>query len=192
MLFILVTGMPGSGKTIVAEVASELGIPVYTMGDVVREETLKRYGVITPELMVETSRKMREEFGEEIIAIKTVEKVLREAGHVEAVLIDGVRSLVEVEVFKRYGRTVIVAVHASPTTRFKRLLERKRPGDPSTYEEFVKRDRVELSLGIGNVIALADYMIVNEGSLEEARSTARRILLSLVKAHGEGSSGSGG
>lgn len=56
MLYILVAGMPGSGKSIVAEAARELGLPVYTMGDVVREEALKRYGVVSPELMVSLSR----------------------------------------------------------------------------------------------------------------------------------------
>ncbi|MEM4904013.1 MAG: AAA family ATPase, partial [Desulfurococcaceae archaeon] len=73
--FILVTGMPGSGKSIVVSVAKELGIPVYTMGDVVRDETLRMYGTITPELMVETSRLLRERFGEDIIALRTLERV---------------------------------------------------------------------------------------------------------------------
>lgn len=181
MLIVLVTGMPGSGKSVVADVARELGIPVYTMGDVVREETLKRYGLITPELMVETSRKLREEFGDEIVALKTVEKIVRETPKASVVLVDGVRSLVEIEVFKRYGSVVVIAVHASPKTRFERLRRRGRPGDPVDYEEFVARDLTELSFGLGSAIALADYVIVNEGSLEETRREARRVLENLVR-----------
>lgn len=182
--FILVAGMPGSGKSVVVDAAKELGIPVYTMGDVVREETLRRFSVITPELMVKTSRILREEFGEDIVALRTLEKI---RGEHCVVLIDGVRSLKEVEVFQRHGDVVIIAVHASPKTRFRRLLERRRPGDPSTYSEFVKRDLTELSFGLGSVIALADFIIVNEGTLEEARVEAKRVLTKLVEIHGRDS-----
>lgn len=184
-LFVLVAGMPGSGKSVIVDAAKQLQVPVYTMGDVVREETLKRYGTITPDLMIKTSRLLREELGDEAVALKTLEKIHSKCNLV--VVIDGVRSLVEVEVFKRHGNVVIVAVHASPKTRFTRLLRRKRPGDPISYEDFVKRDKIELELGLGSVIALADFVIVNEGSIEEARSQAARILAELVRLHGRNS-----
>jgi len=182
--FVLVAGMPGSGKSIVVSVARELGVPVYTMGDVVREETFKRYGAINAELMVATSKRLREEFGDQVIALRVLERVREERG---LVLIDGVRSLKEVEVFRAHGGVVIVAVHASPKTRFSRLLSRGRPGDPSSYEDFVRRDMVELEFGLGSVIALADYMIVNEGTVEEAREQALKIMTNLVKSLGRGS-----
>ncbi len=176
--FVLVTGMPGSGKSIVVEEAVNLGIPVYVMGDVVREETLKRYGKVTPDLMVKTSRDLREEHGEEVIALRTIERV---KPCEKVVVIDGVRSLREVEVFKRYGSVITVAVHSSPKTRFERLLRRKRPGDPSTYEEFYERDMTELRFGLGDVIALADYVVVNEGDIEEAKAKSREIFMKILK-----------
>ena len=52
----------------------------------------------------------------------------------------------------------------------------------------VLRDLVELSFGIGDVIALADYMIVNEGSIEEAYKSAREILERLKQDVCEGKS----
>ncbi|MEM1596249.1 MAG: dephospho-CoA kinase, partial [Desulfurococcaceae archaeon] len=100
------------------------------------------------------------------------------------VVIDGVRSMREVDVFRKHGRTVIIAIHASPQTRFRRLLERRRPGDPSSYNEFLRRDLTELGFGIGNVIAIADYMIVNECPPEETLNKAKSILMELVKEHG--------
>lgn len=174
MLIILVVGMPGAGKSIVVDIArKEYGIPNYTMGDIVREETMKRYKVITTETMLKTSYELRREHGPQYIAIKTFEKI---PGDIDVVLIDGVRSLDEVEYFRNKGKTVIIAVHASPKTRFKRLLERNRPGDPRNWGEFVKRDMIELSFGVGNVIALADYMVVNESSIEEAIKQIRLVL----------------
>ncbi len=178
-LIICITGMPGSGKSIVSKAAIDLGLKVYNMGDIVREETLKKYGRITPELMRRVSVDLRRRYGENIVAIRTIEKALKSGEDV--FVIDGVRSLKEIEVFKKHGNVVIIAIHASPRTRFKRIVKRRRAGDPSTWDEFVKRDYVELSFGIGNVIALADFMIVNEGTIEEAYKRARHILARLIE-----------
>jgi len=178
---ILVVGMPGAGKTVVIDVARELGFKVYSMGDVVREEALKRFKSITPETMVKTSIMLREEHGSRIIALRTMEKIDRS---LDTVVIDGARSLEELDEFRKLGETLIVAVHASPRTRFQRLLERRRSGDPTTFEEFLRRDMVELGFGVGNLIALADYMIVNESSIEDLRRKAFELFSRLVRNNG--------
>lgn len=175
---VLVAGMPGAGKSIVSKAAHDLGIPVYNMGDIVREDVLKFYKEITSETMRETSRRVRKLYGEDYVARRTLERIKEKEG---VVLIDGVRSLVEVEVFKGRGPTYIIAVHASPKTRFERIKKRKRPGDPTDWRGFVKRDYTELSFGVGNVIALADFMIVNEYSIDEAYRGAREILERLIR-----------
>ncbi len=182
-----IVGMPGSGKSVIAKAARDLGIPVYNMGDVVREETMRRYGKITPELMRKTSIELRKEYGPQVIALRTIERIKKDK-HDGFVVIDGVRSLDEVNVFMQYGDVIIIAIHASPKTRFRRILERKRPGDPTSWEEFRERDLTELKFGIGNVIALADYMIVNEGTIEEAYKRAREILEGLQRHVREGRS----
>ncbi len=185
-LLICITGMPGSGKSIIAKAAIDLKLPVVNMGDVVREETLKRYGVIKPDLMRKVSADLRREFGNKVIAIRTLEKI-KDIGD-PIIVVDGVRSLEEINVFKSYGNVVIIAVHASPKTRFERIRRRGRPGDPDNWDDFWRRDLVELSFGIGDVIALADYMIVNEGSIEEAYKCAREILERLKQDVCEGKS----
>ncbi len=178
MLFILVVGMPGAGKGIIVDIARErFNLKTYTMGDVIREEALRKYGEITPETMLKVSREVREKYGSQYVAIKTYERIDRSE---KVVLIDGVRSLDEVEYFRKHGETIIIAIHASPRTRFERLLKRGRVGDPRNWEEFVERDMIELSFGIGNVIALADYMIVNEGDIEEVRREVENVLRKII------------
>ena len=177
-LIILVAGMPGSGKTMLSSVAREMGIPVYVMGDVIREEARRRGLEPTPANLNMVARLLREEQGPAVVAERVAEKLARDTSRV--VLVDGVRSLVEVEVFQRLGRVVIVAVHASPRTRFERLRRRGRPGDPVSWEEFRQRDMTELGFSLGSVIALADYMLVNEGSQDEFRENARRLLEKLI------------
>ena len=185
-LIIVVAGMPGSGKSVLSRTARELGLPVYVMGDVIREEAARRGLEPTPANLNKVARSLREEYGPAVVAERTAQK-FREGE--EAVLVDGVRSLDEVKVFQRYGDVVIVAVHASPRTRFERIRRRNRPGDPRTWEEFVSRDLTELGFGIGNVIALADYMIVNEEKsldevLEEARVLLQEKILGKELGHG--------
>jgi dephospho-CoA kinase len=177
-LLVLVTGMPGSGKTLVSGVARELGIPVYVMGDVVREEARRRGLEPTPENLNLVAMLLRREYGDTVVAERTAEKIL--ADNPGIAVVDGVRSLREVEVFRRLGEVVVVAVHASPRTRFERLRRRRRPGDPRTWEEFMRRDMTELGFSLGSVIALADYMLVNEADPHLVRERARRLLSRLL------------
>ena len=51
-----ISGMPGSGKSVVSEVASEKGAIIVSMGDIVREEAKKR-----GEPSKETAKNLRKE-----------------------------------------------------------------------------------------------------------------------------------
>jgi len=173
-------GMPGAGKSIIAKVAKELGVPVVVMGDVVREEAASRGIKPTPENLGRLMIALREAEGPGVIARRCFPKI--DSYENPAVLIDGIRSLAEVEEYKkRYGKVVILAVHASPKTRFERLKRRGRADDPKDWKTFRERDMRELKVGVGNVIALADYMLINEDSKEELKERARKLLKRLIK-----------
>lgn len=164
MKIVCITGMPLAGKTLASSYAKELDIPVINMGDKIR----KMQAGNVADLIFE----IRKKYGKDIIARMCGEEI-KELNR--DVIVEGIRSLEEVEYFRSIGEVYVVAIHASPLTRFKRALMRKRGDDPSSLEEFKKRDERELSLGLGNVIALADYMIVNEGSEEELRRNALKL-----------------
>jgi len=55
------------------------------------------------------------------------------------------------------------------------MRERGREGDIRSLEEFRLRDEANLELGVGSVIALADYIVVNDCSLEELIARAERV-----------------
>ncbi len=169
------TGMPGSGKSVVANVARRMGCAVVVMGDEVREEARRRGLRPSPEGLGELMLKLREEEGPASIARRCIPKI--EGAERRVVIVDGIRSLSEVKEFKRrFPSFTLVAVHSSPDVRFKRLFNRRREDDPECWKAFEERDLRELKVGVGDVIALADYMIVNEGSLEELKAKARGIL----------------
>ena len=92
-------------------------------------------------------------------------------------MIEGIRSQYEVEIFKKsFTDFKVIAIHSTPKTRFKRLKRRMRPDDSREESDFLIRDQRELNFGIGNVIATADYMVVNEGPLKKIKNIIRSIL----------------
>jgi len=166
--------MPGAGKTVVSEIIRKKGIPTISMGDIIREEAEIRNIKPTANNLGQLMIEMRKTMGANIIAVRCIEKIKKINS--DRILVEGVRNLEEVEEFKKVGEVITIAVHASPKTRFKRLISRGRDDDPKTWKEFQERDFRELEVGIGKVIALADKVIINEGTIEELEKNTFKIL----------------
>ena len=169
-------GMPGSGKGEFAEIARSLNIPVYSMGDVVRDYFKEYFPNRDPAEIGGFADEERKERGDGIWARRLIEKIQREGGD-ELVIIDGLRSRHESDLFSdEWGdRFIVCAIHSSPNTRFKRLRDRGRGDDPKTRYQFNNRDIRELGWGLGDVIALADIMVLNEGTVKEIRGKAKEM-----------------
>ena len=187
-MIVIVTGMPGSGKSKIVKEFERRGIPSVSLGDIVREETAKRGLELTKENVAKVSIRLRQELGQNAVAKLAVERVRKLMESNDVVVIDGVRSLDEVGTFRSAfpgERIVIVAVHTPPRQRFDRLRARGRHDDPKTWEEFEERDWKELKFGIGSVIAMADYMLVNDGPKDEYGKKVRE-LVELILASNRG------
>ena len=66
----------------------------------------------------------------------------------------------------------MLAIHASPKIRFERSTKREDGWDKkkmNDWSSFVWRDMKELEWGIGNLISMANIMIINEGSIQELK-----------------------
>ena len=175
-----IVGMPGSGKAIARKVAEELGYGTVVMGDVIREEVRKRGLKATPENLGLVMIEIRRKFGPNVVAERSVEKIKRLKQGV--VVIDGIRSLEEVEFFRKiFPNLKLIAIHSSPKTRFKRLRMRGREDDPKSWDEFCERDKRELKVGIGDAIATSDFMVVNEGTKESLRERLIEVFKEAVK-----------
>ncbi|MEM4729714.1 MAG: AAA family ATPase [Thermoplasmata archaeon] len=180
MKVLLIAGMPGAGKSEAVKVAEEMGVPVVRMGDLVREEVVSRGFDLNRTNLASVASAARKKLGADIWARRTLPRIPR----APLVVIDGCRSLEEANFFRRtLGRSIfIVGIHASPRSRWKRLRERARRDDPKTPEEFRERDRQELEWGLGDVIATADVMVVNEGRKGALRAQMRALLLGPISA----------
>jgi len=172
--------MPGSGKTALSRLAQDKGIPVVMMGDIVRKETAKRDLKPTPENIGKTMLKLREEDGSAAIAKKCLQEILHTKS--KTVVVEGIRSLEEVKEFKKnLPNFTLIAVHASPKTRYHRLHNRGRSDDPKNWNEFTERDERELSVGISSAIATADHVITNENTLSQFETEAKKLLAELTE-----------
>mgnify|MGYP001626225501 CR=1 FL=1 len=173
MLVIVITGLPGSGKTIVSDTVREMGLPVLTMGDIIREEASKS-GISSSKASVV----LRLRYGTRAIAYKTIQRITGS----DVIVIDGARSIREIEAIEEAlsVKVILVYVVAPWKARFERLLKRARPDDPKTLEDFLMRDLRELRYGLGDLIARADYILVNDSTIEEFREKVRKLFNTLL------------
>jgi len=156
-----------------------MGYSVVVMGDEIREEAKRRKLKPTPENIGMVMLKLREEESPYVIAERCIPKIEKAKGKI--VIVDGIRSLHEIEEFKKhFPNFTLIAIHTPPEIRFKRLFQRKRSDDPRGWETFMKRDLRELSVGLGNAIATADYMIVNDGTKAQLKRKVHEVLEEII------------
>jgi len=163
---VAITGMPGAGKSTAAQALVAKGWERVVMGDVVREETRRRGLPEDEKHTGEVMKDLRKMHGEAAVAELCL-KSIKKSGS-EKVVVDGIRSVAEVEAFKKGADVLLIAVHASRGRRFSFLKGRGRSDDPDSYEMFQRRDDRELEVGIGKAIAMADEIVSNEHSSPDA------------------------
>jgi len=177
MKIIAFTGMPFAGKTEAVKVAKDAKIPIIRMGDMVWKEVNKRGLQLNDNNVGTIANEMREKYGRDIWAIKTINKI-KTMGNIESIVIDGIRNVEEIEVFKNElgNKFVIIAVETSEEMRQKRALKRGRKDDSKDVKKLKERDQRELGWGLGSVIASADIVILNKGSIDDFRKKIKEIL----------------
>ena len=177
MKILAFTGMPFSGKSEAVKTAKEMNIPIIRMGDIIWEEVENRELELNDKNVGTIASQMREEHGKDIWARRTLEKI-KSVENMNFIVIDGIRNVEEIDLFKRYleGNFVVVAVEASDETRQKRALTRNREDDSKDLQKIKERDKRELGWGLDRVIASADIMVLNEGSIKDFQKKIREIL----------------
>jgi len=155
---------------------AEVGFARIRFGDVTDDELRKRGQELNEENERRVRELLREEHGMAVYAKLNLPRI--EAALVESdVVVDGLYSWEEYVFLKEhYGENLcLVAVWSSPATRYSRLGGRRNR--PLTPEEATGRDQVEIeNLHKGGPIAVADYIIVNESSLEDLGEQTKRII----------------
>jgi dephospho-CoA kinase len=176
-----VCGMPGSGKGEFAQVFMEAGIPVRSMGDMVREEVARRDLEVVPEVFGQVASDLRREFGEDVLAVRLTAAIDELLKIHSLVLIDGLRGTAEYSVFKStWGeRFQSVAIHTDKDIRFERMMARGRSEDGG-IATFEARDEREKGWGLEELIDDADVLIENNDDLVQFQNQIRTWLTTLI------------
>ena len=176
-----VCGMPGSGKGEFAQIFIDAGIPVRSMGDMVREEVARREIEVVPEVFGQVAADLRREFGEDVLAVRLTAAVDDLLQTHPLVLIDGLRGTAEYSVFKStWGeRFQSVAIHTDKEIRFSRMLARGRSEDGGTAT-FEARDEREKGWGLEELIGQADVLVENNDDLVQFQNQIRSWLATLI------------
>lgn len=171
-------GLPGSGKSEAAAVAEEHDIPVVTMGDVIRAECRER-GLDPATDHGQVAQALREENGPAAIADRSLPIIESKLEDSETVVVDGIRSDVEVDRFEEaFGeRFRLVCIEAPFETRKDRLdLRGRDAGDDEGGESLEARDQRELDFGMGAAMDQADSTVENTDSLATFRDQITGVL----------------
>jgi len=178
MVVLGLAGLPGSGKTTIAKMLESRGWRIVNMGDYVRREALKRGLKPTRENLSMLARKLRDEIGEDAIAKLCIDDILSSDRHT---VVDGLRSPSELDFFKsRVPSMLLIFVDAPIERRFTLLSSRGRIDDPKCIDDLIARDYEEIKLGILELRGKADYIVVNDGGLEELEEKLEAILRDIL------------
>lgn len=176
MKVVSIVGMAGSGKSEVSRVFEENGFVRVRFGDITDEEVKKR-GLALNEANERYVRELlRKEHGMSAYA-KLNQSRIDEASKHANVVIDGLYSWEEYVFLKGCygGGFCVVAIWASPKTRYLRLAGRSKRGLKG--EEAASRDRAEIeNINKGGPIAMADFTIINESAMENLKKETERII----------------
>ncbi len=178
MIIIGFCGLPGSGKSTALDAVKTMGI-VVNMGDIVRTEAKKRNLPQTDEYLGSIARELRDKGGVDIIAKKCIEFI--NTIDEEIIFIDGLRSMEEVNVFKKYWKLILIAVIKDEDKRYEDIRKRARRDDPKSYEELRLRDDREANFGLKKLIDTVDYVLLNNSSIKILENRAKTLVENIIK-----------
>lgn len=179
-IYIAIVGLPGSGKTKASDFFREHGFTILRFGDQT-DIGLKEAGLEINETNERTYREnIRKELGMAAMAIKIEPRIKEAQSATDLIALDGMRSWEEYIYLKEtFPGLTVLSIYASPKTRYGRLSHRAIR--PLTEAESRERDRSEIEkLNSGGPIAIADYVIKNEGTPQELDYELNNFLGSLV------------
>ena len=169
------TGTNGAGKGECASFFVSRGYAYHSLSDILREELSRRGLEATRDNLIRTGNGLRETYGPDVLARRAVLKVTPPA------VIDSIRNVREVECLRELDGFFLLAVDAPLEIRFGRVSARGRNESAATLEEFRRKEEEEMSGGttaqqLKACLALADQLIVNDGTLEDLRRKLEELL----------------
>lgn len=175
-MIIGVVGTIASGKDTVAEYLKDKEFLFISLSDILRN-IMRAEGIeLTIKNMTEYGNNLRETKEHGYLARLALEKI-----HDQDAIITSIRQVGEIELLKKQSGFHLLKVDASKELRLKRLLERGREGDIKNIEELNEIEAKQAdgkggAMNMNACLAMADYEIINDGTLEELHGKVDNLL----------------
>lgn len=179
-----VTGTDGSGKgTVVDYLVTTKGFTLYHVRKLLLRE-IERQGIEGTRANLRlVGNQLRAQHGNDF----TVRFFLRDAKETgdQHVVIDSLRTIAEAETLHAHGG-VLLAVDADQKLRYERVQKRRSSSDQVTFEEFVAHEELENNdpdphgMQKQSVIDMADFVVENNGTIEELRKKIDDVLAGIL------------
>ena len=177
-------GKNGTGKDFFLEyIAKKYSLPMVSIGDVVRELAAKDGLELTRDNLHKTSKKYMDAYGQTFFPDQIVKKI-KESG-APIYLVSGIRPLSDVLFFKEaFGKDFVLVdiVISDDEVRYQRMLARGSERDGKSVEKLREFDaNEEKQFHTSESEAIADYVIKNDGGVEEFYAAIDAFYAGLIK-----------
>jgi len=163
-----IAGEIASGKGTTAKyLIDEYGASTHRFSTALRDIANRMYLEESRENLQKISTMMRENFDDNILSMVIYKDV--ENDNNQIIAIDGVRRMADIEFLKKIPEFKLVYVDTTMENRYERITKRGENVDDKskTFEDFKKDHEREAELQIKDLKNIADFVVGNDGSLED-------------------------
>jgi dephospho-CoA kinase len=124
---------------------------------------------------------LRHNFGDDLLANAMAEDIKND--NKPFIVIDGIRRLADIKFLKTVPGFYLIRIVANEKLRHERVVSRNENAgdDKKTFADFLKDQQQETEIQIPEVMATADYEIVNEGTLTDLNKEVDEIIANIKK-----------
>jgi dephospho-CoA kinase len=185
MIIIGITGTLGAGKgTIVEYLVERKNFKHFSARTFLVEEIKRRGLENNRDNMVIVANDLRQKNSPSFVADELFKRAL-EFG--QNCVIESLRTVGEIESLRKKGNFTLLAVNADPKIRYERITKRLTSTDNISFEKFLADEEREMESmdpnkqNLKKCIEMADFVVENDGSIDELNSKVEEILKIIEK-----------
>lgn len=182
MVIIGITGTIGAGKGEAVSYLESKGFKHFSVRAFLIEELKKRGLPVRRDTMTDLADQFRREYSSDYIIERLYEQARADGGNC---VLESVRALGEVDFLKRRKDFYLIAVDSDIKIRYDRIVKRDSELDHVSFKQFQADNDREMASNDpsrGNIVGCmerADFLIHNDGNLEDLRREIGKALMDL-------------
>jgi len=182
-MIIGITGTNGSGKGTVVEYLVQKGFSHFSGREFITEEIVRRGMPVNRDSTNVVANDLRKTHHPAYIAEQLLARAQEQEGNA---IIESIRAIGEAEFLKSKG-ALIWGVDADRKTRYERSVLRGTALDKISFEKFCEQEDREMNqkkkfdMNIAGIMAIADHVFTNDGTLEELHAQVEKVLSEIKK-----------